>query len=194
MPAPAATDPTSARTLAQLLALRIAATPQAEAYRQFDETAGDWASTSWRAFGERVERFAAAMLAGGLARGARVAVLLPNGLDAVSVDQAALALACVPVPMHAIDNPASIAYILADSEAELLVADHDAQFQAIAATGALPPTLRQVVLVRRDPGAPSTLGGVPVLSLAEWLQRGAGSRAAVPERTGPGAEDEDSVE
>ena len=62
-----------------------------------------------------------------LPRGARIAILLPNGLDAICMDQAALALACVPVPLHAIDNPGSIAYILNDSEAAMLVTASDKQ-------------------------------------------------------------------
>src|SRR5437868_75145 len=100
MPAPA-TDLAAVRTLAELLAWRVARTPQGEAYRQWDDARRAWASATWQGFGERVAGFTRAIAALNLARGARVAVLLPNGLDAVSVDQAALALACVPLPMHA---------------------------------------------------------------------------------------------
>ena len=179
-------DLRSVRTLADLLAWRVTATPDAEAYRHHDQSRDDWVGTSWRNFGERVARFARAMAASGVSRGARIAVLLPNGLDAVSVDQAALALACAPVPMHAIDNPASIAYILADSEAELLVADNEAQWQAIVATGAVPASLRHVVLCQCDAAAvrPST---PTVQSLDDWLVHGDASPAA----SAPGpAEDE----
>jgi long-chain acyl-CoA synthetase len=179
-------DLRSVRTLADLLVWRTAATPDAEAYRHHDEARDAWVGTSWRAFGERVARFARAMAAAGVTRGARVAVLLPNGLDAVSVDQAALALACAPVPMHAIDNPASIAYILADSEAELLVADSEAQWQAIVATGAVPASLCQVVLRQCDVAAVRT-STPAVLSLDDWLARGDASVAA----TGPGPAEDD---
>ncbi len=176
----------SIRTLAELLAWRVRSTPEAEAYRQFDEARGAWAGLGWREFGERVGRFARAMLAAGVQRGERVAILLPNGLDAVSVDQAVLALGCAPVPMHAIDNPASIAYILGDSEAAVLVADTKAQWQAIAATGQVPSTLRQVVLRECDGPAPE--GGPQVLSLDVWLARG-DAAAATPLPPGPGEED-----
>ena len=46
-----------------------------------------------------------------ICRAARIAILLPNGIDAACMDQAAWALASVPVPLHAIDNPESIAYM-----------------------------------------------------------------------------------
>jgi long-chain acyl-CoA synthetase len=54
-----------------------------------------------------------------------VAILQPNGLDAMSIDQATLACGHVPVPLHAIDNPGSIAYILSDCEASVLVLERE---------------------------------------------------------------------
>ena len=97
------------RTLAGLFSWRVGRTPAALAYREFDRAAGAWVDFSWTGVRERAQRFEAALTASGVARGARVASLLPNGIDAVCIDQAALARACVPVPMHALDNPASIA-------------------------------------------------------------------------------------
>jgi len=40
----------------------------------------------------------------------------------VWADLSTMAAGCVPVPMHALDNPASIAYILGDCEAAVLIA------------------------------------------------------------------------
>ena len=94
---------------------------------------------------------------------------MPNGLDAVCIDQAALALACVPVPLHAIDNPQSIAYILNDSDAALLVAASDTQWQAIASVGLPLPALRQVVVAQQELGAADDSGPPPVQSLSLWL-------------------------
>src|SRR5882724_2215857 len=133
-------------TLPELLAWRVGATPAAEAYRQFDPQRNSWESLSWAEFAERVARWTNALSRLGLPRGARIAILLQNGLDAVCIDQAALALACVPVPLHAIDNPASIAYILGDSEASVLVASSIGQWNAIAALAQPLPSLREVVL------------------------------------------------
>ncbi|MBC5782131.1 long-chain fatty acid--CoA ligase [Ramlibacter sp. USB13] len=182
----ASADLASVRTLAELLQWRVAVTPHGEAYRQFDPARSAWSGVTWQVFGERVARFARALVALGLQRGDRVALLLPNTLDAVTVDQAVLALGCVPVPMHAIDNPASIAYILADSGATLLVADTKEQWQAIAATGAVPATLRHVVL--RECDKTPEAGSPAVLSMDVWLARG--ETAAVAESLeGPGEED-----
>jgi long-chain acyl-CoA synthetase len=173
-PLPADLD--AVRTLPRLLARRVALTPDAPAYLQFDAASGSWSSVSWRAFNTRVNGFVHALAQLDLPRGARVAVLLPNGLDAVCIDQAALALALVPVPMHAIDNPASIAYILGDSEAALLVCQSAGQWQSLVATGAIPATLRLVVFQSPAPATdPAQAAPVPewirVDGLAQWLAR-----------------------
>ena len=57
----------------------------------------------------------------GLQRGARVAMLLPNSVDALTFDMAALCNALVPVPLHATDTAGNSNYILNDSGAEFLV-------------------------------------------------------------------------
>ena len=126
----------------------------------------------------------------GLPRGARIAILLPNGLDAICIDQAALALACVPVPLHAIDNPGSIAYILDDSEAAMLVTASDKQWQAIASAGRVLPHLREVVVVRHEPGDCGAHEIPRVQSLSNWLASAEGDLNPAPTTRAPPAEDD----
>ena len=176
-------------TLPQLLAWRAKRTPDGEAYRAYDSDNQRWCSTTWAQAHLRVQHWGQALAALALPAGARVALLLPNGLDAVTLDQAALALGHVPVPLHAIDNPASLGYIVADSEASLLVVQELGQWQAIRALDMAFPELRAVVVASgtaeewpgtarvQSEGAPdaisrSTAAGaavVSVLSLADWL-------------------------
>lgn len=172
-------------TLSELFAWRVAQTPLADAYLQYDAATSQWTPLSWQAVASRVERVAGALDALQLPRGARIAILLPNGLDAVCIDQAALALACVPVPLHALDNPASIAYILSDSDASVLVAQTDAQWLAIAHTGVALPALRQVVILERTPGRSQVDGGRAIVSLADWLAPYTDSNAATPTARAP---------
>jgi len=119
----ASSDLASIRTLPELLERRIGATPSGEGYRSFDPATGVWASLSWQAFGEEVRRRRLALKAEGAAPGDRIAILLPSGVEHVAIDQAVLAEGLVPVPMHALDNAESIAYILRDSAAVLLFVD-----------------------------------------------------------------------
>lgn len=169
------------QTLSELFDWRVAQSPQAEAYRVYNPSTGQWDSLDWQSVAAQVARHAAALASLGMLQGERIGLLLPNGLNAVCLDQAALRLACVPVPMHALDNPNSIAYILADSEASLLVLQTEAQWVSIASVGLALPALRQVVVVQ--PGStplPTPPGAVPLCSLADWLARGDALNGAAP--------------
>ena len=122
-----ATKLSAVRTLPELLAFRLAQSPQGGAYREFDAATNQWVSTRWAEAGERIAQWGKALAAMRLPRQARIAILLPNGLDAVCIDQAALSLGLVPVPLHAIDNPGSIAYIVSDCDAMVVMVSSLAQ-------------------------------------------------------------------
>jgi long-chain acyl-CoA synthetase len=154
------------QTLPELFEHRVRASPQSEAYRWHDAAGGGWQGTTWGQAQEQVGRWTRAMAAMRLPPGSRVAVLLPNGPNAVWADQAAMALGFVPVPMHALDNPESIAYIVADSEAALLIVQDARQWAAVAGSGVALPDLATVVVVEaREAGARA----VP---LDAWLRAG----------------------
>ncbi|WP_034295980.1 long-chain fatty acid--CoA ligase [Herbaspirillum sp. RV1423] len=133
-------------TLGQLFDWRLEQTPHNEAYRHFNPITGQWHSHNWEQIGERVRSWTSALAALGFPQGARIAILLPNGIDAVCLDQACLALGLVPVPMHALDNPASIAYILADCEATMLAVSTREQWDAIVGVGEAMPSLKSVLV------------------------------------------------
>lgn len=169
---PSPADIASVCTLPQLLAYRAARTPNSEAYRAFDTSSQAWTSLTWAETAQRVGTWAQALAAMQLPAAARIAILLPNGLNAMCADQATLATGSVPVPLHAIDNPGSIAYILADCEASMLFVSHVEQWEKIQAVGTPFPALRAVVIT--DDGAsltaiPASGGGPAVGSLAQWL-------------------------
>jgi long-chain acyl-CoA synthetase len=113
-------------TLPELLRWRVRTTPAAEAYRHFDAVARCWVAQSWHEIDAEFELWRRALAAEGFAPGERVAILMPNGIPHVAMDQAALSRSLVPVPMHAVDNPDSIAYILVDSGSLLLFVDSHA--------------------------------------------------------------------
>ncbi|RQO83296.1 long-chain fatty acid--CoA ligase [Acidovorax sp. FJL06] len=184
-------DIASVQTLPQLLAYRAASTPDAEAFRAFDPGTQAWTSLTWAQAAERVGTWAQALAAMQLPVAARVAILLPNGLHAMCADQSTLATGCVPVPLHAIDNPGSIAYILADCEASLLIVGQAEQWEKIRAVGTPFPALRAVVITDDDTSTFTPTAGSgespAVGSLVQWL---AGASAApAPVITPPGADD-----
>jgi len=167
-------DLSSVRTLPELFAWRASRTPSGDAYRYFDGASTKWMSFTWKESAGHVARCARALSAVGLPEGARVALLLPNGPRTVFLDQAVLARGCVPVPMHALDNSASIAYILSDSDASLLIAENDKQWQDIVATGVPLPALKGVVVMEMGEAGSAAGGGTPVWTYDEWLSAAPG--------------------
>jgi long-chain acyl-CoA synthetase len=172
--------PAGITTLSALFDWRVSETPDACAYRHFHTGTHQWVDASWSETGARVTEWRAALAALELSSQARVAVLLPNGINAVCIDLAALGLGLVPVPLMALDNPESIAYIVGDCAAELLVLQDASQWDAIAALSIPLAALRTVVVV----AAPSRAGadaapGPRVLALTDWLAAGNGERPVV---------------
>lgn len=170
-------------TLPRLFRARVAATPQAPAYRAFDPATQAWRTYRWAEIAAEVERWIAAFTALELPRGARVAILLPNGIHSVCADQAALACALTPVPLHAIDTPGSLGFVLADSEASVLIVGQYEVWRRIAELGAPAVALKQVVVTAREPlPAQDDAGasGVRVQRLDEWLPSAAPSAAVQP--------------
>ncbi|MGJ5065948.1 AMP-dependent synthetase/ligase [Bradyrhizobium oligotrophicum] len=154
-------------TLPELWRWRVAQSPDKPAYRHFDARGGRWASFSWREIDLVVARWRRALAAEGLDRGERIAILMPNGIAHLAMDQAALSLGLVPVPMHAVDNADSIAYILADSGARLLLVDSDARWEEIAAVREALPELRRIICADRQPAGPT--GDPRLVDLDAWL-------------------------
>ncbi len=189
---PTPPDIASVQTLPQLLAYRAAKTPQSEAYRAFDPHTNTWVSLTWADTAQRVNTWAQALAAMQMPAAARVAILLPNGLNAMCADQSTLATGCVPVPLHAIDNPGSIAYILADCEASMLIVSQAEQWEKIQAVGTPFPALRAVVITDEDTStfkASAGSGEGPAVgSLAQWLA-GAAHAGSAPAPTDPQADD-----
>jgi long-chain acyl-CoA synthetase len=152
-----------AMTLAGLFDRRAAQSPNAPAYRQHEH--GGWRDYSWREVAELVARWRRALAGEGLAPGDRVAMSLPNGVDWVCFDQAALALGLVTVPLYTTDSPGNLAHILSDSGARLVLLDSDAEWAGLQAHGTELPSLHRV-LCRRVTGA---VDDARLHGLADWL-------------------------
>src|SRR5579871_2361647 len=164
----------SVSTLPDLLEWRIQQTPSGEAYRHFDRESLAWKSLTWQAFGEEVRRWRKALVRENLAKGECIAILMPNGIEHIALDQAALARGLVPVPMHALDNPESISYILRDSGAALLLLNSAEQWRAIVKSGDPGLSLRRVVYAEAetaDFAADSRL-----ITLERWLAAASNAR------------------
>jgi len=157
-----------ARTLRGLFLCRCARTPDAEAYRRYDPSVGQWRSYTWREMQAAVGRWQAALAREGLTPGDRVAVLAPNSVEWVCFDQAAQALGLVVVPLYTTDSPGNIAYILGDSGARLLLIGAGAQWRALAPLrGEFPALARILCLDENGPGHEAA--GIAWTAVSRWL-------------------------
>ena len=121
----------SLHTLCDFFQNRVEKGPQDEALREFDKSTKKWISYTYQEVANKVKEWQRAFAASQINPGSRVAMLLPNGVDAVCFDQAAMANGLIPVPLHAIDTPASSAFILQDSEASFLITNRLEKWEQI---------------------------------------------------------------
>lgn len=159
------------RTLPELLTHHLDKRPDLEIYQYYDNRTKEWTKITIAQLCERVERWARALSACQLQRGDRVAMLLPNGIEAICFDMAALTCALVPVPLHAIDTAGSSAYILNDSQAKLLVTNKLSKWKAIEQAEAL-EHLRFVVITDESI-EPQATEARTLTNVDAWLAQGA---------------------
>ena len=137
-----------AMTLDGLFQERARRTPDGLAYRFFNETQGIWQDLTWSQMRQQVMRWQWALAREPLQPGDRVAIMLKNCPQWVMMDQAALGLGLVTVPLYVSDRPDNVAYVLQDSGARLLLTGCAEQWQAIRDTSQPLPELQRVICIR----------------------------------------------
>jgi long-chain acyl-CoA synthetase len=108
------------------------------------------------------------LLASGLSKGDRIALLSENRIEWVIADLAILSAGCVTVPIYATLPANQVEYILRDSEARAVFVSCRAQFDKIASIASRLPGLQHVYSF--DP----LDGGGPAISLEELSKKGSG--------------------
>lgn len=156
-------------TIPEMLALQVEKRPDAVGWKSWDPVKKSWRDWTFRQGYDEVQRWRHAFAGLGLTRGTRVAMLLPNCIEAVLFDQAALANALTPVPLHAIDTPKSSAYILNDSGAEVLVTNKKLKWRLVREADELPNL--KLVVITDDDFADDPDADIPMLSLETWLAK-----------------------
>lgn len=169
-------------TLPQLLANSVERYGNREALRQFDKETKSWRSLTYAQLMTRIIEWRRAYAAMNLERGTRIGILMPNSIDHACADQAALANGLVPVPLHAIDTPGASAFILADSQAKVLVTNKLARWKQIRAAGTDLQNLETVIITEDEVDDDARM----VRSLTEWLAAG---NQATELPAGPKADD-----
>ncbi len=159
------------KTLCEFVPLRARQIPQTVALRQYDRKEKAWKDVTYASLDKQITAWRRALEALHLERGARVAILLNNSVDAVLADQAVLANGLIPVPLHAIDTPGSSAFILIDSQSSALIANKADRWGLIEKTNVPMPDLKHVILTE-ETGINEKDEHRQILSKDIWLASG----------------------
>ncbi|CAM5544717.1 AMP-dependent synthetase/ligase [Streptomyces pilosus] len=169
-------------TLAALFLERVAATPDAEAYRYpvppaSGEGPDDWKSLTWAGTAERVHAIAAGLIELGVQPEERVALASATRVEWILADLGILCAGAATTTIYPQTNADESAYILSDSQSRVLVAeDAEQAAKAVAKRAELPDLVRVVVV---DPAGVDTDDFV--ITLADLEQLGAARLQKEPE-------------
>ncbi|MFF4346671.1 AMP-dependent synthetase/ligase [Streptomyces sp. NPDC001530] len=161
-------------SVAALFLERVAATPDAEAYRYpvppaSGEGPDEWKSLSWGQAAERVFAIAAGLIELGVQPEQRVALASSTRVEWILADLGILCAGAATTTVYPQTNAEESAFILSDSESKVLIAEDAAQLAKAQEKRAELPELTHVVVI--DPAGVET--GDWVLTLAELETRGA---------------------
>ncbi|MEU2717178.1 AMP-dependent synthetase/ligase [Streptomyces sp. NPDC007205] len=161
-------------SVAALFLERVAATPDAEAYRYPVPPASgqgpdDWKSLSWAQAAERVYAIAAGLVELGLQPEQRVALASSTRVEWLLADLGIMCAGGATTTIYPQTNADESAFILSDSESRVLIAEDAAQVAKALETRAELPDLTKVVVI--DPAGAETSDWV--ITLAELERRGA---------------------
>ncbi|MGW0764310.1 AMP-dependent synthetase/ligase [Streptomyces sp. NPDC002676] len=169
-------------SVAALFLERVAATPDAEAYRYPVPPASgqgpdDWKSLSWSQAAERVYAIAAGLIELGIQPEQRVALSSSTRVEWILADLGIMCAGGATTTVYPQTNADESAFILSDSESRVLIAEDAAQLAKALQTRAELPNLTKVVVV--DPAGVETNDWVT--TLAELEQSGAAYLEKHPE-------------
>ncbi|TWV35561.1 long-chain fatty acid--CoA ligase [Streptomyces misionensis] len=161
-------------SVAALFLERVAATPDAEAYRYPVPPASgqgpdDWKSLSWAEAAERVHAIAAGLIELGIRPEQRVALASSTRVEWILADLGIMCAGGATTTIYPQTNADESAFILSDSESRVLIAEDAAQVAKAAEKRAELPELTKVVVI--DPAGVE--GDDWVITLDELEKRGA---------------------
>jgi len=155
-------------TLDGLFRERVKRTPEAVAYRHYNQQHANWRDYTWAQIDHQVARWQLALEQDGLKAGDRVGVMLRNSPEWVIFDQAALGLGLVVVPLYTQDRPDNVAYIVNDSGCKVLLFGSHEQWATFSGVRDQLSGLLRILTV--DPLPATGAAGDPRLKcINQWL-------------------------
>ena len=143
--------PTQAVSVARMFYDRVAASPDAEAFRY--PVDGEWTSVTWRQAAETVRATAAGLLALGIQPEDRVAIASATRIEWLYADLAVMCAGGATTAVYATTSAADVSFILSDSGSRIAFAEDDVQVAKLRAQrNHLPDLLRVVTFTGQADG------------------------------------------
>ncbi|WP_327389972.1 AMP-dependent synthetase/ligase [Streptomyces microflavus] len=174
-------------SVAALFIDRVAATPDGEAYRHpvpsaSGEGPDDWKSLSWGQAAERVYAIAAGLIALGVQPEERVALSSATRVEWILIDLGVMCAGAATTTVYPSTNAEESAFILADSESRILIAEDAEQLAKARERRTELPDLAHVIVI--DPAGVEPAEGDPegwIITLADLEARGNELLAKTPD-------------
>jgi long-chain acyl-CoA synthetase len=138
------------RTAPELWRDAVRGAPAEPAYLEEQEGA-DWRPVPWEEAAERVDDLARGLLARGVRKGDRVAVLSRTRLEWILLDWALMSIGAVVVGLYPTSTAKECEYILGHCEAVLAFAEDEEQTRKLVSVRGTLPALREIVPFDRLP-------------------------------------------
>jgi long-chain acyl-CoA synthetase len=143
------------KNLNDLLAARVASTPDGVLVEHKTQEGGPWIPLTSREFDAEVVAVAKGLVARGVQPGDRVGIMSRTRYEWSLIDWAVWAAGAVPVPLYETSSAEQVLWILTDADVSLLVVETAAHAAVVEEVRAEAPTLREVLLL--DDGAIDTI-------------------------------------
>ncbi|MFB7046161.1 AMP-dependent synthetase/ligase [Streptomyces microflavus] len=174
-------------SVAALFIDRVAATPDGEAYRYpvpsaSGEGPDDWKSLSWGQAAERVYAIAAGLITLGVQPEERVALSSATRVEWILIDLGVMCAGAATTTVYPSTNAEESAFILADSESRILIAEDAEQLAKARERRTELPDLAHVIVI--DPAGVEPAEGDPegwIITLADLEARGNELLAKTPD-------------
>jgi long-chain acyl-CoA synthetase len=140
--------PRPARSVAQMLVDRVAATPRREALRL--PTDPGWESLTWEQVGQQTFDLAAGLIALGLRNEQRVAIISSTRYEWILADLAVMCSGGATTTVYPSTEAEDVAFIVADSGTRIVIAEDLTQLQKLREHRDQLPSVDRVVLIDGD--------------------------------------------
>ncbi len=171
-----------APSLGVMLRERVRETPQSEAYRFLRDDA--WTSVTWAEAAVEVEEVAAGLLAAGLQREDRVAIIANTRYEWILADLGVMCAGGATTTVYPTMSPGDAAYILRDAACRFAIVEDHAQVAALAAHSESLPALETIIVMDAGAGTgadDSASVGTNSVTFSELRQQGRAHLAAEPD-------------